>query len=76
MSDPLVDQAFADGRVPVEITREYLYETRDPPAIAAIIAITAISSLVVLVRLVSRAFYVRRFGLDDALVAFSWVRPP
>lgn len=70
--DPLVDKAFKDGRVPDGITKAYLNETRDPEAIAAIVIITVLSTVVVLVRVASRALYVRRFGLDDILAAFSW----
>jgi len=73
MSDPLVDQAIADGRVPPGITAEYLNESRDAPAIAGIIFVTIFATLVVALRLFSRAFLLRRFGLDDCLTVASWV---
>ncbi|KAF5022894.1 hypothetical protein F66182_5054 [Fusarium sp. NRRL 66182] len=73
MSDPKVDQAVAEGRVPDGITAEYLNETKDTPAIVGIILVTALTSIVVLGRLVSRGFLIRRFGLDDALTFVSWM---
>jgi hypothetical protein len=74
MSDPLVSQAIADGRVPEEISATYLNETKDAAAIAGIIFVTTLTSLIVILRLVSRAFLLRRFGLDDYLTLASWVR--
>ncbi|KAF5675838.1 integral membrane protein pth11 [Fusarium heterosporum] len=73
MTDPQVAQAIADGRVPKGITAEYLNETIDTPAIAGIILVTCLTSIVVLGRLASRAFLIRRFGVDDALTLLSWV---
>ncbi|KAF4961258.1 hypothetical protein FSARC_10240 [Fusarium sarcochroum] len=73
MSDPKVAQAIADGKVPDEITASYLNETKDAPAIAGIIFVTVLTSLIVLGRLASRAFLIRRFGFDDALTLLSWV---
>ncbi|KAM0444041.1 hypothetical protein ACHAQK_002793 [Fusarium lateritium] len=73
MSDPKVAQAIADGRVPKEITADYLNETKDAPAIAGIIFVTCLTSIVVLGRLASRALLIRRFGFDDALTLLSWV---
>ncbi|KAM0247813.1 hypothetical protein ACHAP5_003821 [Fusarium lateritium] len=72
MSDPKVAQAIADGRVPKEITADYLNETKDAPAIAGIIFVTCLTSIVVLGRLASRALLIRRFGFDDALTLLSW----
>ncbi|KAF4466389.1 integral membrane pth11 [Fusarium albosuccineum] len=75
MSDPKVAQAIADGKVPKEITAAYLNETKDAPAIAGIIFVAVLTSIIVLGRLSSRAFLIRRFGFDDALTLLSW-RPP
>ncbi|KAM0217987.1 hypothetical protein ACHAPA_011024 [Fusarium lateritium] len=72
MSDPKVAQAIADGRVPKGITADYLNETKDAPAIAGIIFVTCLTSIVVLGRLASRALLIRRFGFDDALTLLSW----
>ncbi|KAF4996304.1 hypothetical protein FGRMN_4555 [Fusarium graminum] len=73
MTDPQVAQAIADGRVPEGITAEYLSETIDTPAIIGIILVACTTSIVVLGRLVSRAFLIHRFGIDDALTLLSWV---
>ncbi|KAJ4321495.1 hypothetical protein N0V84_005298 [Fusarium piperis] len=73
MSDSDVARAIADGRVPEGITADYLNETKDAPAIAGIVFVTVLTSIVVLGRLASRAFLIRRFGLDDALTLISWI---
>jgi fucose permease len=73
MSDPKVAQAIADGKVPKGITADYLNETKDTPAIAGIIFVTCLTSIIVLGRLASRALLIRRFGFDDALTLLSWV---
>ncbi|KAI5458738.1 hypothetical protein BGZ63DRAFT_456532 [Mariannaea sp. PMI_226] len=73
MSDPKVTQAFKDGRVPDGITAAYLDQSKDGPAIAGILVVTILASLVVIGRLCSRAFLLRRFGLDDALTLLSWL---
>ncbi|KAI8670032.1 hypothetical protein NCS56_00807100 [Fusarium sp. Ph1] len=73
MSDSDVARAIADGRVPKDITADYLNETKDAPAIAGIVFVTVLTSIVVLGRLISRAFLIRRFGLDDTLTLISWV---
>ncbi|KAM0269046.1 hypothetical protein ACHAQH_009843 [Verticillium albo-atrum] len=71
MGDPLVDQAFRDGRVPEGVTRAFLNESRDGPAIAAIAFIFAFTSVIVIIRLLSRGFLVKLFGFDDVLAALS-----
>ncbi|KAG9249758.1 uncharacterized protein F5Z01DRAFT_668290 [Emericellopsis atlantica] len=73
MSDPLVTQAIADGRVPPGITAQYLNQSKDASAIVGIIFVTIFASCVVAVRLFSRAFLLHRFGLDDCLTVASWV---
>ncbi|RFN43514.1 hypothetical protein FIE12Z_12265 [Fusarium flagelliforme] len=73
MSDPKVSQAIADGRVPKGITADYLNETRDASAIAGILFVTVLTSIIVLGRLASRAFLIHRFGIDDALTFVSWL---
>lgn len=72
MSD--VDEAIAAGRVPAGITAAYLKESKDQPAIAGIIFVTVLTFIVVVGRLLSRAFIVRRFGFDDGLALVSLVR--
>lgn len=71
MSD--VDQAIADGRVPPDVTRAILLESKDRPAIVGILIVTILTFLVVLGRVLSRTFIVRRFGYDDALAVVSLV---
>jgi hypothetical protein len=71
MSD--VDAAIADGRVPKDVSRAYLLQSRDKPSIAGIIFVTALTTIVVAARLFGRAFLARRFGFDDGLAAASLV---
>lgn len=71
MSD--VDQAIADGRVPSEVSRATLLESKDRPAIVGILIVTILTFLVVVGRVLSRAFIVRRFGYDDGLAVASLV---
>ncbi|KAK7420933.1 hypothetical protein QQX98_002497 [Neonectria punicea] len=73
MSDPKVAEAIADGRVPDTVTAEFLNQTKDAPAIAGIIFVTILTSIIVLGRLASRAFLIRRFGIDDTLTLLSWM---
>ncbi|TIA03920.1 hypothetical protein D6C82_01389 [Aureobasidium pullulans] len=70
-----VAQAYADGRVPTNIsyiTPDYLSESRDGPAIAGILAIYIITTILLVCRFASRIFIVKSFGLDDGIAAFSW----
>ncbi|KAI6773855.1 hypothetical protein HG531_000704 [Fusarium graminearum] len=73
MTDPKVTKAFEDGRVPKGITADYLNQSRDASAIAGIVFVTALTSIIVLGRLASRAFLMRRFGFDDGLTLISWM---
>ena len=73
MSDPKVDAAFQDGRVQDGINAEYLNQSRDQPAITAVIFVTTATSILLIARLLSRIFLVRGFGWDDALAFLSWV---
>ncbi|EFZ02302.2 hypothetical protein X797_000198 [Metarhizium robertsii] len=69
MSD--VDQAIADGRVPPDVTRAILLESKDRAAVVGISIVTILTFLVVCGRVVSRTFIVRRFGYDDGLAVVS-----
>lgn len=71
MSD--VDQAIADGRVPPDVTRAILLESKDRAAVVGISIVTILTFLVVCGRVVSRTFIVRRFGYDDGLAVVSLV---
>ncbi|PHH82180.1 hypothetical protein CDD82_6738 [Ophiocordyceps australis] len=77
MMDPKVVEAFASGRLPnpeaPNATPEFLNESRDKPAIIGILIVTALTATVVVGRLLSRAFVVRRFGFDDGLALVSLV---
>jgi hypothetical protein len=73
MTDPLVDAAFAAGRVPESVSRDYLNESRDLPAIIGIILVFVLTGLVVSARTWSRVFILKRFGFDDGLAIFSFV---
>lgn len=68
-----IDKAIADGRVPDDVSKEFLLESRDKPAIAGIIFVTALTFVIVVLRLFGRAVLARRFGLDDALAGLSMV---
>ncbi|KAF1356143.1 hypothetical protein BDV97DRAFT_364935 [Delphinella strobiligena] len=72
MVDADVAKAIADGRIPDGVTAEYLDQTRDPPAIAAIIAITVVTTIFLCARFFSRIFLVKSFGYDDGLALFSY----
>ncbi|PHH71218.1 hypothetical protein CDD80_5428 [Ophiocordyceps camponoti-rufipedis] len=71
MVDARIEQAFAAGRVPSNITREYLSRNRDAEGLSAIIVITLLVSAVVVSRLLARALVVKRLGLDDGLALAS-----
>jgi hypothetical protein len=71
MSD--IDAAIADGRVPKEVSKAYLSESRDDASIAGIIFVTALTTIIVVTRLFGRSVLARRFGLDDSLAAISLV---
>lgn len=73
MSDPKVAEAIASGRVPEGITEAFLNESKDQPAIIAIVIVTVLVSGVVLCRLASRVFVVKRVGVDDGLALGSLV---
>lgn len=73
MVDSRILQAIADGKVPSDITAEYLSESRDRPSIIGIVFVTALTFLFVVTRLISRSFIVRRIGIDDVLAAVSLV---
>jgi hypothetical protein len=71
--EPGIEAAFANGTVPDNITPEYLAETRDPPAIAALIFLIIFAGIIVSARCLSRLLIVKSFGLDDSLALLSLV---
>lgn len=76
MSESQIDKAIADGRVPSDVSKAFLLESKDQPAIAGIIFVAALTFIIVCGRVLSRAFLVRRFGYDDALAVASMVCIP
>jgi hypothetical protein len=72
--EPAITAAIESGDVPPNITTEYLMETRDHPAIIALIFVGVLTFIVVSARCISRHFLVKSFGLDDGLAFFSVVR--
>ncbi|KAJ4144504.1 hypothetical protein LMH87_003385 [Akanthomyces muscarius] len=71
MSDSKVAAAIASGKVPEGVTEAFLNESKDQPAIVAIVIVAVLTSCVVICRLVSRAFVVKRVGVDDGLALGS-----
>ncbi|EGX97040.1 hypothetical protein CCM_01699 [Cordyceps militaris CM01] len=71
MTDAKVAAAIASGKVPEGITEAFLNESKDKPAIIAIVIVAVLTSCVVLCRLASRAFIVKRVGVDDGLALAS-----
>jgi hypothetical protein len=71
--EPAIAAAVAAGRVPQSVTVQFLMESRDAPARAAILAVTILTSIVVLLRCGSRALVMHKFGFDDGLALFSLV---
>ncbi|KAJ5807364.1 hypothetical protein N7447_010820 [Penicillium robsamsonii] len=65
--------AHAAGRIPSNVTLDYLAESRDSPAIVGIIFMICFTGLLMIVRLYARAFIVKKIGLDDALAIITLV---
>ncbi|KAJ5826073.1 hypothetical protein N7474_003211 [Penicillium riverlandense] len=63
--------AKAAGRIPDNVSLEYLAQSRDSPAIAGIIFLVCLTGVLMSMRLYARIFLVKRFGLDDALATFT-----
>lgn len=72
--NPNIAAAFAAGRIPANltyITPEYLSQSRDKPAVIAVVSVCAFTSFIVLLRCSSRLFLGKTFGVDDSLAVFS-----
>jgi hypothetical protein len=65
--------ADAAGRIPSNVSLEYLAESRDKSAIVGIIFMICFTGLLMIVRLYARAFIVKKIGLDDALAILTFV---
>lgn len=70
--DPAIIDAMQSGRVPADITASYLMQSRDCSARIAILFVVILTSIVVLLRFISR-WSVRRLGVDDAFAGLSLV---
>ncbi|KAI9842803.1 MAG: hypothetical protein M1837_006906 [Sclerophora amabilis] len=69
-----ITRAIAAGKVPLDahITATYLAESRDPPAIAGIIFVGCLTTLIVLLRCYARVLH-RTVGLDDYVTILSLI---
>lgn len=67
--------ADAAGRIPSDVSLEFLAQSRDKPAIAGIIFMVCFTGLIMIVRLYARLFVVKKIGLDDALAILTMVCP-
>ena len=67
-------RADAAGRIPDEISLEYLAESRDHEAIVWMLVILVFSVIIIFLRCYARLFVVRAFGLDDVLALACIVR--
>ncbi|KAE8143922.1 hypothetical protein BDV38DRAFT_4623 [Aspergillus pseudotamarii] len=63
--------ADAAGRIPPGMSLEYLAESRDRPAIVAIIFLVCFTGAIMIVRLYARIWLVKKLGLDDALAILT-----
>ena len=68
--------ASAAGRIPSNVSLEYLAQSRDRSAIVGIIFMICLTGLLMILRLYARAYIVKKIGLDDALAILTFVRPP
>ncbi|RCI16872.1 hypothetical protein L249_2045 [Ophiocordyceps polyrhachis-furcata BCC 54312] len=73
MTDPRIEEAIATGKVPQHITAEYLGRSKDSEGVGWIVFITLLVNVVVISRLSSRAWVVKRLGLDDGLALISLI---
>ncbi|PFH55923.1 hypothetical protein XA68_17382 [Ophiocordyceps unilateralis] len=66
-----INEAIASGRVPADITAEFLGESRDGPAMVGIMLVPMITAAIVVCRLLARTLMLQRFGVDDGLALAS-----
>ncbi|KJZ71044.1 hypothetical protein HIM_09571 [Hirsutella minnesotensis 3608] len=71
MGSNRIEEAIVAGRVPEDITAEFLKENRDTPAIVGIVIVGVITLIVVLSRTLCRVLLLQRFGVDDGLAFLS-----
>ncbi|KAF4595708.1 proteinrelated to integral membrane protein pth11 [Ophiocordyceps camponoti-floridani] len=66
-----INEAVAAGNVPPDISADFLAESRDGPAMVAIMLITTLTAGLVICRLLARTLMLQRFGVDDGLALAS-----
>ena len=67
-------QAKNDGRIPDDVSLEYLAESRDYEAIVGMLTVMVFSILIVFLRAYARHSLIHAFGLDDILALACVVR--
>ncbi|KAJ5312790.1 hypothetical protein N7508_003620 [Penicillium antarcticum] len=65
--------ASAAGRIPSNVSLEYLAQSRDHSAIVGIIFMICFTGILMILRLYARAFIVKKIGLDDALAILTFI---
>jgi hypothetical protein len=70
--DRAIHAAIASGRVPPSITADYLFQSRDTGAKVALLLVGALTTIIVVLRCISR-WTARRLGIDDAFACLSSV---
>ncbi|KID80974.1 proteinrelated to integral membrane protein pth11 [Metarhizium guizhouense ARSEF 977] len=73
MGDPRIDEAIAAGDVPSNVPIHWLRESRDTSAIAGIVVVLVLTTLVVMLRLYSRKYITKKgaLGIDDGIALAS-----
>ncbi|KID94254.1 proteinrelated to integral membrane protein pth11, partial [Metarhizium majus ARSEF 297] len=73
MGDPRIDEAIAAGDVPSDVPIHLLRESRDTSAIAGIVVVLVLTTLVVMLRLYSRKYITKKgaLGIDDGIALAS-----
>lgn len=70
---PDILAAQAAGRIPDGESLEYLAESKDGPAKAAIVFLGCLAFVTILGRFYSRIWLIKKLGLDDYLAFFTMV---
>lgn len=65
--------ANAAGRIPNNVSLEYLAQSRDGSAIVGIIFMVCLTGIIMILRLYARFFLVKRVGFDDGLAILATV---
>ncbi|CAG8196066.1 unnamed protein product [Penicillium salamii] len=63
--------ADAAGRIPKDVSLEFLAQSQDKSAIVGIVFMVCFTGLLMIVRLYARLFIVKKIGLDDALAILT-----